>query len=231
MDVAETAQERAVILRRMQDPHIVNIAIHVACGVTAFFLGLGILSRPKGDVPHRFWGRVFAVLMSGVIVTAALGAFMFRPNPTLVTITFLVAYLLISGVRVARNAQPTAFDDLLAMAAFVGAGGFLAFLSTGAPAFWRPEVTMPIGGALAFYSGYDLLRRLAPGWRARYRTLEHGAKMIAAVGGLASAGLGTIFPQFQPWSQIAPSIVFSALAIGYVFAHVLWGQASAADRE
>lgn len=210
------------ILGGMHDQlHTANIAIHVLCGASAFGVGLITLARPKGDKAHRRRGRVFVALMAGVIATASLGAVMFRSDPTLVAITFLVAYLSVSGWRATRPEPPDGFDKAFAVSALVGGSAFLAFLATGATAFWRPEVTRPIGGALIVYASYDLIRLVFPRWRARIRPLEHGVKMILAVGALASAGTGTLAPQWQPWSQLAPSVVFSTLAITFVIAHAL----------
>jgi uncharacterized membrane protein len=196
--------------------HTANIAVHVVSGVTAMVLGCIILAGAKGDDRHVRRGRVFVAFMIAVVATAAIGAVYFRAAPTLVAITCLVAYQLTSGVRAGSGARPGVFDTSLALAAFVGGVGFLIYLLTGAPAFWRPQVTIPTGITLMLVAGYDLIRLAVPAWRARVYPLEHGVKMMMAIGALMSAGLGTVAPAWQPWSQIGPSIFVSLFAIGYV---------------
>lgn len=196
--------------------HLANIAAHVVCGVLALGLGLWILLRTKGDRVHRTSGRAYVVLMSGVVAAATLGFAFFRPDPTLAVITLLVSYQLFSGVRAARGRPPTAMDTMIAALAFTLGAAFLAYLAGGVAAFWRPQVTFPIGAALVFVAGYDLARLAAPRWRARIHPLEHAAKMIATIGGLASAGAGTVLVSLQPLSQIGPSVLFTFVAIGYV---------------
>ncbi len=196
--------------------HLANIVVHVFLGGLALGLGLWILFRAKGDRPHRRSGRLYTVLMAGVVATAALGIAFFRRDPTLATITLLVSYELFSGVRSAAGKKPTVIDTVLAVAAAASGTAFLAYLMGGASAFWRPQITFPIGATLVLVAGYDLARLAAPRWRSRNYPLEHGVKMIMTLGALASAGLGTIATQCQPFSQIGPSIVFSLFALGYV---------------
>lgn len=200
------------------DPHQLNIAAHVTLGLAALVLGPMVLARPKGDRPHKAWGRSFVWLVAGVVVTAAVGFMVFRRDAGLGAVTVLVAYQLFSGVRVARGRgrPPSGFDTFLAASAFVAGVAFLAYLFTGAPNHWKPQVTGPIGGALLAMSGYDLWRLSAPNWRARIWPLEHGVKMISVMGALASAGLGTIAPQFAPYSQVGPSAFFSLYALVYI---------------
>jgi hypothetical protein len=64
---------------------------------------------------------------------------------------------------------------------------------------------------------YDLSR---PFWRnlwiARIRPIDHGVKMTAAYFAMMSAGAGNLLRAFQPFSQIAPSIIGTAVMIGFV---------------
>lgn len=196
--------------------HLANIAAHVICGVLALCLGMWILLRPKGDRAHRTSGRVYVVLMSVVLAAATIGFAFFRGDPTLGTITLLASYQLFSGVRAARGRAPTAVDTTIAVSAFAVGAVFLAYLASGAAAFWRPQVTFPIGVALVLVAGYDIARLAVPRWRARIYPLEHGAKMVATLGGLASAGAGTVLAHLQPLSQIGPSILFSLVIVGYI---------------
>jgi hypothetical protein len=40
--------------------------------------------------------------------------------------------------------------------------------------------------------------------------------MVSAFSGLLSAFSGTVFPQFQPYSQILPSVLGTAIYIGFM---------------
>jgi uncharacterized membrane protein len=198
--------------------HIANITIHVASATFAFCIGLWVLAKPKGDRAHRRRGWVFVVAMCAVVATAAIGALGFRAAPTLTAVTVLAGYQLFSGVRAGRGRKPTGLDTGLAIVAFCLGGGFVAYLAQGGAGFWRPAVTIPIGVTLIAVAGYDLARLAAPQWRARVVALEHGVKMLAVLGALGSAGMGTLAPDWQPWSQIAPSLVVSLFAFAYVVA-------------
>lgn len=207
--------------------HIANIAIHVASAIFSFAVGLWVLARPKGDRAHRQRGWVFVAAMGAVVGTAAIGALGFRAAPTLTAVTVLTAYQLFSGVRAGRGRKPAALDTGLAIVAFGLGAGFVVYLATGGAGYWRPAVTIPIGITLMAIAGFDLARLAAPQWRARVHMLEHGVKMMAVLGALASAGLGTLAPHWQPWSQIGPSLVVSLFAFAYVVAHGKAGRASA----
>ncbi len=199
--------------------HHANIALHIVCGMLALVIGIVMIGRPKGDALHRNLGRVFAVLVCIVVASATFGIVFFRHDVALSAITVLVGYQLFSGVRAIRSkgAMPRALDTGLAIIAFAAGCAFLIYLKQGNAAFWRPAVTTPLAGWMVFVSGYDLVRLLFPAWwRLRIWTVEHGVKLIFTIGGLASAAAGTIAPQYAPWSQIGPSVVFGLIVILYL---------------
>lgn len=179
-------------------------------------LGVLILASAKGDIRHRRRGRAFLAFMSVVIATAALGAIFFRAAPTLVAITGLVAYLVVSGLRAGSGMAPGAVDLLLGVVALASGLAFLVYLLSGASPFWRPQTTIPTAVTLMVVACYDLARLAFPAWRSRIYPLEHGLKMMMAFAGLVSAAFGTLAPAWQPWSQIGPSVVMSIVAVAYV---------------
>jgi hypothetical protein len=202
--------------------HTANIVLHIVSGVFAFAVGVWVLARPKGDSAHRRRGRWFVGLMLMVVATAAIGAVLFRAAPTLIAVTVLVSYQVFSAWRAATRPTPAALDGLCAVAALLGGGGFGLYLAHGAAAYWSAQVTIPIAATLVAITLYDLARIAAPRWRARVRALEHGTKMVMAIGALVSAGAGTVFPNYHPWSQIGPSIAAAVYIVGYL----VWRRAS-----
>ena len=66
---------------------------------------------------------------------------------------------------------------------------------------------------------YDLGRYFIP--TKIYRNLwihEHILKMVSAFTGLVSAFSGTVFPQYQPYSQFIPSILGTLTAVCFIIA-------------
>lgn len=203
----------------MDLPHKINIILHVTTALTALAIGLVLLARPKGDRAHRRWGGVVLALFWTAVATAALGVILFRPAPTLAAVTLLSAYLLISGWRVIRTRGAGAGlpDTLLALIAVAAGGVFVSYILRGGPGFWQPQATLPIAGSLIFWGGYDLVRLAFPrDWTSRIWRLEHGVKLTVALSGLASAGAGTVLPQYAPWSQVGPSIVATLYIVLYL---------------
>ncbi len=65
---------------------------------------------------------------------------------------------------------------------------------------------------------YDLLRYFIP--VSKYKGLwlyEHIYKIIAAFTALFSAFVGTVFPQYHPYSQFLPSIFGTSMAFIFMY--------------
>ena len=78
--------------------HKTNISIHVSLGTLAMLLGLVILFQKKSGRTHRKLGQWFLGLLSGVIVTALLGFFLFNANQFLLVLTLVAGYNGYSGI-------------------------------------------------------------------------------------------------------------------------------------
>ena len=68
---------------------------------------------------------------------------------------------------------------------------------------------------------YDFIRYLIP--KKTYRNMwlyEHIYKMIGAFTALLSAFSGTVFENYQPYSQFLPSVFGSLLQIGFIVYYV-----------
>jgi uncharacterized membrane protein len=199
-------------------PHTLNIAIHVLCGTGALVLGTIQLLSKKGGDRHRRIGALFARAAWVVVATAAVGVGLFRFGAFLAVLTILVAYWLHSGMRALRirDGGPTRQDAVAAISALVAVAVFVYFLP-GIRSPWVPAITYSTLATLAVLATYDLSRFLFPKrWFGSLWLYEHVVKMIGAHGAIVAAFAGTVLPFFQPFSQLAPSVIWSGLQIGFV---------------
>jgi hypothetical protein len=143
---------------------------------------------------------------------------LFRFGAFLAVLTILVAYWLHSGMRALRirDGGPTRQDAVAAISALVAVAVFVYFLP-GIRSPWVPAITYATLATLAVLATYDLSRFLFPKrWFGSLWLYEHVVKMIGAHGAIVAAFAGTVLPFFQPFSQLAPSVIWSGLQIGFV---------------
>jgi hypothetical protein len=123
-----------------------------------------------------------------------------------------------SGYRIVRlkNNRPHVVDLVAAIITLVSSLYFLYYLSR-IGMIWSPVVIYSTVGYLFLVIAYDLARYLIPAGYYRNGWLyEHIVKMVSAFSGLLSAFSGTVFPQFQPYSQILPSVLGTTIYIGFI---------------
>jgi hypothetical protein len=201
--------------------HAANIAIHVIFGTIALVIGFVPLVTPKGGHTHVRFGRWFLICLIVVIATAILGIVAFGFRAFLGVITMLAAYEAWSGYRVfsIRATGPRILDAVVSLAALGAAALFVMYLrSVHVP--WAPVVIYSTLGALVAVAFYDLLRFALPRrWVARSWFYEHLVKMMGAYTAIVSAFSGTVLARWQPYSQMAPSIVGTAAMIGFIVYH------------
>jgi uncharacterized membrane protein len=198
--------------------HTANIVTHVAAGSLALLCGVVALLTPKGGSRHRQAGRIFLYFLAVVVMTGLFGVFIFKRNVFLLVITLLSGYLGYSGFRIIklRNNRPYVVDLVAATITLVAALYFLYYLSR-IGTMWSPVVIYSTVGYLFLVIAYDVGRYLIPARYYRNGWLyEHIVKMVSAFSGLLSAFSGTVFPQFQPYSQILPSVLGTAIYIGFM---------------
>ena len=192
-----------------------------------------MLLRRKGTEWHRRRGRQFAVCVLIVGGTAALGSALFRFMPMFVVLTVLTLYQVVSGWRVARNreAGPNALDAAWTAAAIVATAALLPILlSTPARGNSQPIVVYSTLGALAAVLLYDVVRWLFPRrWFATLWIYEHVYKLVSSFAALLSAFAGNVIQWGQPWSQILPSALGTALIV-YFFVRLARGRERIAAR-
>ncbi|WP_422082637.1 hypothetical protein [Ulvibacterium sp.] len=198
--------------------HQLNIVVHIITGTTALLMGLVALLSKKGGRVHKRSGLVFLVLITLVIATALMGVFAFGANEFLIALTMLSGYQAFSGYRVlkSKSNKPKPLDILVAFLTLSSGLYFLYYLDA-IGMIWSPVIIYSTVGALFIMIAYDFLRYLIKA--ERYRNIwlyEHIYKMIAAFTALLAAFIGTVLPQYHPYSQFLPSIFGTLLAIGSI---------------
>jgi uncharacterized membrane protein len=199
-------------------PHTLNVVAHILFGTAAVALGMVQLLGSKGGNRHRFLGRLFVGATWIVVATAATGLVAFRFGAFLAVLTLLVAYWTYSGVRSVRirHTGPTLQDGAVAVCGLVAVALFLFYLpNIRFP--WVPTVIYSTLGTLTMVALYDLSRFAFPKrWFESLWLYEHLVKMIGAHGAIVAAFSGTVLPSWQPYSQIVPVALWTALQLGFV---------------
>ena len=186
--------------------HLLNITIHIACGIAAMAIGFLILAMNKGTERHRRLGRRFAWLTLTVCATGVVGNVLFNFIPLFAILTLLVLYQFLGAWRaVVTKARGPALMDAALTATAAIAGFILApivLLATEG----SPAVIYSTFAALAVVIGYDTFRWLfPPRWHASLWRYEHVYKSIASLFAMLSAASGNVIRFGQPWPQLLPS--------------------------
>jgi len=195
--------------------HTLNIIIHVLAGILALITGFTAITTTKGGKTHIRFGSYFLKLISIVIMTGLIGVLIYQKNNFLLVITLLSGYNAFSGWRVIRLAghKPMLIDYIVPVLVLANGIYYLYYIMS-IGLYWSPVVIYSTLGALAMITLYDLSR----GFMRRKTLLktmiyEHIYKMVSALTGLTSAFIGTVLPQYQPYSQILPSAIGLAFII------------------
>ena len=198
--------------------HQLNIAVHVLFGTLALLVGLGPMLTAKGGRRHVRLGQWFLGMAAVVLVTAVLGLAVFNFRPFLTVIVLLSVYQAYSGYRALRTRAtgPTLRDGLFSGIFMLGGSAFLVLLPR-IQLVWSPVVMYSTLGTLLVLTVYDLSRFA---WRERWKQgawlYEHIWKMMSTYAALLSAFTGTVLDAYQPYSQILPSALASAVALGFM---------------
>lgn len=183
--------------------------IHVAAGMLALVAGFIALGTVKGSKKHVSAGRYFLWMIAIVIFTALIGIFAFNRNTFLLVITLLSGYNACSGFRAIRlhGSKPALPDYIIPLIA-LSSGGYYLYYINSIGQYWAPVIVFSTLGALALICIYDLSRVFMPVELLKKTFIyEHIYKLTSALSGITSAFTGTVFPQFEPYSQILPSIL------------------------
>lgn len=200
--------------------HQTNIIIHIIAGASALIIGTIALLANKSKKTHGLMGRTFLYLISLVILTGLIGVFVFKRNTFLLVITVLIGYEAFSGYRIikTRSNQMRLVDVLASFIALISVTYFLYYFKT-IGMIWSPVIIYSTVGYLLMMIVYDFARYAIPARSyANLWLYEHILKMVSALTGLFSAFSGTVFPQYQPYSQFIPSILGTLVAVGLMIA-------------
>ncbi len=195
-----------------------NITIHVVAGILAMLVGVFSYATVKGGTAHARAGRFFLFLMGCVVVTAAIGVLFFRDRPFLTVVTIQSFYMAASGYRALwYKTRGPGWPDLLLALFLLCAGSLFLYSSSRANVVWHGSIVFYLLLVLFAVGVYDLLRisnvlRLPHAWLP-----EHFLKMTSAYSALVSAGLGTVFSGYGPYSQIVPAALMNLLLIGVIW--------------
>jgi hypothetical protein len=201
--------------------HTLNVVLHVLAGACALAVGSIPLFTSKGGRLHRRAGRIFVAIAAVVLATATVADLFFDPPGPLIAASLAAGYQYLSSLRALRlrDRGPGWPDALLALAGLAGCAALFMLMGPGTTS-WTPAVGYSTIGYVAFLAGYDLSRHFwRSAWLAHVRLLDHGLKMTGAYFAMMSAGVGNIFRDLQPWSQVGPSalgfMVMIVLTIAY----------------
>lgn len=198
--------------------HQANIIIHIVCGSLALLTGFVLLLRKKGTLFHKKKGVLFAVLMVFIFITGMIGVIVFKRNLFLLVITILAGYNTYSGIRIVKIKTNVLYDqDVLVMVAAVCTTLYFLYYLKSVGFYWDPMIIYSTVGYLFLIILYDVCRYFIP--KLRYGDIwiyEHSCKMISALSGLLSAFIGTVLPDYKPYSQIVPSLFMTFVMMFFV---------------
>ncbi|MCU0239638.1 MAG: hypothetical protein MUC29_09365 [Pyrinomonadaceae bacterium] len=198
--------------------HNLNIFIHVLAGIFALLLGFVIFFAKKGGKLHKKLGKSFLYLLFFVIFTGLIGVFVFERNTFLLVITVLSGYQGFSGYRIlqTKSNRPQLFDISVAIISLICVAYFLYYFKS-IGMIWSPIIIYSTVGTLLFLIIYDFARYLIPkSVYGKFWIYEHIYKMIGTFTALLAAFTGTVFANYQPYSQILPPAFGFLLQIYFI---------------
>ena len=207
-------------------PFLALLVVHIGAGFCAVGVGLmPILSR-KGSRLHRLSGRVFAVLMTLVLV-CAWAMTVLRPDAYFLALSATASLTLFSGLRVLGRKRPDLRPadrarplDWIATLVIVGIGILLMGLALTGQSDAPPAIVIALAYGSLSLGGWDLWRFARPlDWpfSPELWTYEHLWKMVGAYSAVLSAFSGN-FLRFlpPPWSALWPTVLFQSLSIVWI---------------
>ncbi len=187
--------------------HKINIIFHVCAGSMALLFGLLALLAPKHTPSHDKFGRIFLGLLVIVVSTGFLGWLFFRSNNFLLMLTVLSGYVGYAGWRTIKlKEKKTSLIDVFISVLAISLGILFLWKFNNSGPEWNPVVIYSTLGALLLVTAYDLFKHfwLHP-YIKKWWIYEHIYKMVSAFSAIFSAFIGTLLPNFQPYSQLLPS--------------------------
>ena len=196
--------------------HTILLSCHIAAGSIGLLAAAVALVTGKGKTWHIRSGRVYAIAMGLVFVTAVPLSVM-GANIFLLLIAFFSFYLVFAGWRFARNRRgiPHAVDwaaTAIMLTTGMGMGVYAGMLAGAGEAQW---VTMTVFAAIAVALGvadgmYHRLRRATGGRRVARHLTNMLAGTIATVTAVLVVNVQTN-PAWVAW--LLPTVVMAPLIV------------------
>ncbi len=198
--------------------HQINMFIHILAGTIGLVIGLIPYFSEKGGKVHRKYGRFFLYLMVITVVTALIGVVFFRSRPFLTVVTMLSAYTSFGGYRALKyRTGALQIKDLAFTLVTLGCALYFVLAPQDGNVIWHASVVYYLLGWLFLLTCYDIVRYFG-GFKYKNNWLfEHVIKTNSAYVALLSAATGTVLADWQPYSQIIPSIVGTVLLVVILF--------------
>ncbi len=198
--------------------HAINTTIHILAATFALLIGMVSLVSVKGGRVHRRAGKYFLPAAILAALAAATGIVIDSSRPALNAITIVAIYELVSGMRALSlgRKQAQSFGVLDAAIAIAGLGCAFWLQQTMGPSVpsFSPALGYAAMGVVTLLACYDLSRfAWQKRWAQRIWPIDHGLKMVGFYTALMSAAAGNLLRDFQPWSQMVPSVAGTLLLI------------------
>jgi uncharacterized membrane protein len=208
------------------DPFTPLLIVHISAGFCAVLVGFMPIVTRKGSRLHRLSGRVFAVLMTTILI-CAWGMTALRPNAYFLGLSASASLTLFSGLRVLGRKRPDlrASDrarllDWIATLGVMGVGLLVLWLAITGRSDAPPQILIALAYGSLSLGAWDLWRFARPlGWpfSPDLWTGEHLWKMLGAYSAVLSAFSGnflTVLP--PPWSALWPTALFQSLSVIWI---------------
>jgi hypothetical protein len=207
-------------------PFTALLFVHIGAGFCAVLIGvLPVLSR-KGSRLHRRSGRIFATLMT-VLLICAWGMTALRPDAYFLGLSSTASLTLFSGLRVLGRKRPDLrpgerarpLDWIVTLGA-AAIGVLVIGLAGSGRGSGPPQILIALAWGVLSLAGWDLWRFARPrDWpfSPELWLYEHLWKMLGAWSAVLSAFSGNFLSFLPPpWSALWPTVVFQSLTVVWI---------------
>ena len=207
-------------------PFLALLIVHISAGFCAVLAGVLPIVTRKGSGLHRLSGRVFAVLMT-ILLICAWAMTALKPDVYFLGLSATASLTLFSGLRVLGRKRPDLRSadrarplDWIATLGIVGVGLLIVWLALTDRSDAPPAIVIALAYGSLSLGGWDLWRLARPlDWpfSPDLWTYEHLWKMVGAYSAVLSAFSGNFLTALpSPWSALWPTVLFQSLSIVWI---------------
>ena len=213
-------------MSNLSDPFTTLLLVHITSGMGCVAVGIAPILARKGSRLHRLSGRIFAVLMT-VLLVCAWGMTALRPDAYFLALSAAASLGLFSGLRVLRRKRPDLSPDdrarpldWLATLAAMSVGALTLWLALTGRSDAPPQILIALAYGSLSLGTWDLWRFARPlDWpfSPQLWIYEHLWKMLGAYSAVLSAFSGNFLTAFpMPWSALWPTVLFQSLSLIWI---------------